>query len=221
MSPYIFRNFNVKTYYGKFNKGSKSLARLVNPLIEALNENDHLPKICLILPDKDIWGIIDAKNTRASVVIRSSIHYIVKQMDMYFDHRKLDLEDKKPGALLDTENFPKIVWVHMLKRPKSLVSDGSLFSVRGKFSSILEEHLMDGHANCHHIISIEVDLNEFVWPAGQSDFYWQGWIWCEINRGIKKFDLDEIMLRPRQYAMKNFQSKKVYTWPTHQTRCPT
>ena len=46
----------------------------------------------------------------------------------------------------------------MIKRPK--LSD-HLFTMRGKFNAILEDRLLDGNADNHYIVSINIDMNEF------------------------------------------------------------
>ena len=67
------------------------------------------------------------------------------------------------------------------------------FTLRSKFNAILEERLMDGNWLQHHIISVEVDLAEFdhhgfLSSSGKEEF------WLEINKGMKKFDKNDITL---------------------------
>ena len=92
-----------------------------------------------------------------------------------------------------------MVWVRMLKRPQ--VQPGSMLLLRNKFNSILEERLLDGNVDSHHIISITVNQEEFdlqgnLTSAGKLEF------WCEVDRGLKNFDLDQIKLKPRVFHQK-------------------
>ena len=123
----------------------------------------------------------------------STLHYLIKQMDMYIMRQKTDLKDKKPGALV--QEYPKIIWVHMIKCPK--LHNNAIFSLRGKFNSILEERLHDGDADNHHIMSIDVDLNEFD-HQGNLTSYGKSLFWREVHRALKKFDRDQIKLKPRK-----------------------
>ena len=50
--PYIFQHFNVKLF--DLRAAVEGLARSINPLIEAFNENHRLPQYILVIPDKDI-----------------------------------------------------------------------------------------------------------------------------------------------------------------------
>ena len=77
-----------------------------------------------------------------------------------------------------------------------------VFASRGKFNSILEERLQDGNAASHHIISIDVheegfDLTGELNSIGKESF------WKEIDKGLKKFDTNEIKLLPRNFLPTN------------------
>ena len=113
---YIFKFYNVKGFIA--NLAVKGLLKIVNPFIEALNEMYHLPKYNLILPDKDLITALSANRFDASYVMGTSLHYIIHQIDMFINRCKMELLDKKPGALVP--EHPKIIWVRMLKRPKRL-----------------------------------------------------------------------------------------------------
>ena len=65
-----------------------------------------------------------------------TIHGLIKQIDILIDCSKLDILHKKPGTYCD--EYPKIVWVRMLKRPTTSANN-RIFALRGKFNSILEE----------------------------------------------------------------------------------
>ena len=116
-------------------------------------------------------------------------------MDIYVHRRRLNLIDTKPGALIE-EGFPKMILVRMLKRPKYFAAD-LVFSLRGKFNTILEERLNDGVADNHRIMSIEVNEEDFDYSGGlNSDG--QKTFWREIDNAIKKFNVNTISLLPRK-----------------------
>ena len=88
-----------------------------------------------------------------------------------------------------------------MKRPLCRLENPmeALYMTRGKFNSILEERLLDGDKDNHHIISIDVptsgfDLTGKFTTSGASDF------WHEMVKGIRRFDLNEIKLKPREFT---------------------
>ena len=91
--------------------------------------------------------------------------------------------------------------------------------LHGKFNSILEERLLDGHPDHHRIMSIVVPQNEFnAW--GDMSSVGEETFWNEVNRGMMKFDTNAIMLNPRNFKKgetsmvnrtKNHPSK-VHSW---------
>ena len=181
-----------------------SVTRLLNVFIDALNTNNLLSKFILVILDKDLL-IGHSNRTGISVIIGAILHHVIEQMDLLIERRKMDLLQKCPGGVIDDE-FPKIIWVRMMKRPQNTEFQ-HLFSMKGKFNSILEERLLDGKADNHFIISTEVDLKEFNCSGGLSSAGMTSF-WNEINKGMKKFDNDDIMLKPRQKANTAEQASK-------------
>ena len=164
-----------------------------------------MPKFILILPDVDILRCIKMKESKettkkitiSSLEIGSAIHYIIKKINFYIDRRTQDLRNKKPGATFDDEGLPNVIWIWMVKRPIHLSqNESSLFSLRGKFNSILEERIKDSANDRHRIMSIEVRMDEFdrqgnLASAGKADF------WREVDQAMSKFDNKKISLLPR------------------------
>ena len=85
----------------------------------------------------------------------------IKFFDQFLSRRWQDLQETKPGALIE-EGFPLIIWVRMLKRPKHLTEVNPVYQARGKFNNILEERLSDGlNKDTHRIMSVEIPPEEF------------------------------------------------------------
>ena len=133
----------------------------------------------------------------------STLHYLIKQIDMFIEHCRQNLLDKKPGAF---DDYLAMIWVHMLWRPQltNMLSDKqkSVFYLRGKFNSILEEWLADGMAEHHKIMSIEVPAQQFDLSGDLTALGFETF-WKEIDCAMKKFNTDQITLRPRVFAAKN------------------
>ena len=120
---------------------------------------------------------------------------------MLITRRKIDLQDKKPGAIADHDT--KVVWVRMLKRPKHLNKLGcnQALALRGRFNAVLEERLANGPNNLH-LMSITVqntdfDLSGYLTSSEKKTF------WQEVDRGLMKFDTYEIKLLPRGNQIQN------------------
>ena len=151
---HLFDMYNVKSYWP--DATVTGLNRSITPLVDAFNDmgNQRLPKYIMVIPDKDVLnGLRTAtgENFRVSRIIGALIHYIIKQIDLLIERRRQDLASKHTGALIDPE-FPKTIWVRMLKRPKlDLPTTQEICVLRGKFNSILEERLHeDGRGKHYH-----------------------------------------------------------------------
>ena len=111
------------------------------------------------------------------------------------ERRRQDLEHKCPGAVAATSP-PQITWIRMLKRPTAL-SQREVFSLRGKFNAILEERLLDGDEEQHHIMSIDVPSQHFD-SAGDLTTTGLTLFWKEVIQAITKYDDGKIKLKPRK-----------------------
>ena len=194
--PYLHKQYNIIDQ--EPGSGVVGLNRWIFPLVEVLNEKKRLPKLLLVMPDKDLIHYLINRDMSSSIVIGASLHYIIKQMDMYISRQQQGILLQKPGALMRDE-FPKIIWIRMMKRP-NLKSPAavSTFAMHGKFNSILEERLHDGNADNHFIMSIKVTSEEYdmtgnLTSTGKANF------WKEVNRGLECFDKNQISLKPRNY----------------------
>ena len=208
--PYIFQHFNICGFYPRVQ--TQGLMRFINPLIEALNKHHCLPKILVIVPDKDILRCIQScESFRAARFIGAVVHYLIKQVNMLISRRKQDLETKRIGTLVapimgrkehddqDSNDIQtlKVVWIRMVRRPKSTQKYNELFNLCGKFNSILEERILEDGQDMHHIMSIDVPEMEFNF-AGHLTSHGKTIFWNEVNRGLMKFYLGDITLNPRK-----------------------
>ena len=81
---YIQEYYNPRFYYS--NVGIKSAAaRIVNALIEALNERDRLPKFVIVFMDRDILMNIDWYDTEADPieVMQEMVGWVSRQFDLF------------------------------------------------------------------------------------------------------------------------------------------
>ena len=190
----LHQNYNVKIFYA--GSGVRGANRFIYPLVEALNNNHKLPQYIIIIPDKDMISVFKGNKFHTGIVMGSTIHYILRQYEMYIECRCQDLGDKKPSALSLPE-MPHFIWVRMLKRP-SAETGHQVFSLRGKFNSVLEEQLLNGKDSRHRIMSINIRADEFnlqgnLTSSGKFDF------WHEIDKAMKKYVAGAIKLLPHKF----------------------
>ena len=100
----------------------------------------------------------------------------------------------------------------MLKRPAFANSESGVFALRGKFNSVLEEQLHYSKRGKHHIMSVDIKLDEFD-RQGNSNSFGKSLFWKEVDRAMKRFDLGEKTLNPRKQIMAKGITKAVGTRP--------
>ena len=142
---FMHQNYNIRAYYP--GSGISGANRIISPLIEALNANQRLPQYIILAPDKDLIANFKNSMMHTSIVMGSTIYYIIQQCEMYIKHRRLDLEDKKPGAKIQAD-YPIFIWIRMVKQPE-INSSSHVYSLRGKLNSVLEEQLLNGTSGKH------------------------------------------------------------------------
>ena len=93
----------------------------------------------------------------------------------------------------------------MLKHSVEKIKENlEIFNLRGKFNSILEERLLDGNADNHHIMSIVVSPEHFDFSGTLTDAGKAGF-WLEVDKAMHHFDIGEIKLQPRKVQSQTMQ----------------
>ena len=194
--PFLFEQFNVRINFANTTSLANILSRIVNALITELNENDHLPKYILIVPDKDIVQDMQFNAYGASHILEKMTTWLVNTIASLINRRKHNTYVVKPGAAVPPDE-PSLIWVKMLSRPKLESScRNDIFAMKRKFNYILEETL-SGTGN-NYILEIEScnTVDEFD-RAG--DLSQKGKInfWRDIDQKMRKFAKGELSLKPK------------------------
>ena len=195
--PHLFEFYNIFGYCQNVSSMVRGLSHFYNPLIEALNARIKLPKYIILIWDRDFIEHADVVEHIAGAphTYPMIIEWIISKMENVIHHRKTELIDKKPGAIM--LNSPEFIWVKMLKRLKAY-AEHKLFSLRGKFNNALENTLLNRKGRIpSYILSIEVDQEEFL-PNGDLTSSGKRKFWQEIDSCINKFKRREINLKPKQ-----------------------
>ena len=159
-----------------------------------MNSRKRLPKYIVLLLDKDFIINNNYYNYGASQVFESLLHWLAKQIHIKLCQQKLDLFNKKPGALLIEDT--KVIWVKMIKRPYGCMQEfDRIFALHNRFNNALE-NVLSVMTLQNYLLSIKVEeadfhINSELSEAGQANF------WKEIDNCLKLFDLDKINLKPK------------------------
>ena len=151
--PYIQEYFNVKLLHTGTSPANITTLdsageRMINTLIDAMNgENARLPKYLVIVTDMHhrhhMTGITDMGNDifdeDANKIIQNYSSGFVHQVNMTIRRKKLDLQNKKPGASVS----PKVIFMRMIHKIgyfNEKTATGAQLSLRAKFNALNDDH---------------------------------------------------------------------------------
>ena len=79
--PYLLEFYNIKKFYN-LSPGVRVIARIINALIEAIDERQKLPRFLLVILDKDILADLDVYDPQIVRLIRQMVNWVVKQIQI-------------------------------------------------------------------------------------------------------------------------------------------
>ena len=100
-SMYLQEHYNVHMYFKNASNGVKwAIGRIINSLIEAINEHHRLPKLILIMIDKDIVNELEALHADQIVsTLWDSVNWLMRQFNTTIHRKMIQLLEMKPGAV--------------------------------------------------------------------------------------------------------------------------
>ena len=114
--PYLYEYYNVFGYYSMRSSGMRyCIGRILNSLIVGLNTRERLPRLVVLIIDKDIIEDVGIDSNRPSDELPASIGWLFKQIEIVIKRKRMEIVEKKPGAVYS--NDQKIMIVDMLCRP--------------------------------------------------------------------------------------------------------
>ena len=186
--PYLLEYYNPKAYYySSSNWLTSVMSRILNKLIEALNENEHLPKFIIFMPDKDLISDLKSFDYGATKNLENITNWLMRQCDITIQRKRLQMSEKKPGAIWG--NSPTIIYMTMVHRIERFPHGSRMAgfcSIRPKFNDIINECASrNGHKVLH--ISTCNTFNNFdrmgnLTPQGKSS------LWHEIDDAIERYE---------------------------------
>ena len=205
-TPYLFDYYNTTPYYQKANEG-KAMTQILNSVIEAFNERDHLPKYIIFILDKDIIKDVDVFSFDAVKTLGKITAWLIKQINLMLRCRRADLTERRPRAVFQDD--PKLVFCRMIRRIEHQPLGSHLdkvFSLRAKFNDALNDAVIEID---QHMLTINScnSLSHFdrwgkLTHRGQTDF------WEEIDELLERFDIGKIKLLPNPKQPRGCQQYK-------------
>ena len=208
--PFVCDFFNVTSFMANpMAEMGSVLVHILNALIMDLNDNKKLPRILLVVPDRDILEYINYYQSGKSHIIGSSIKWLVNNIDCTVTCKKENLKHLCPGAIAAAE--PKIIWIKMLTRSYHpyLSQKKPVDNLVHIYNKILEEILSTRQG--HFILDVNTEmqgLSSFTINR-QLSRYGKVKFWREVDKIIGKYDRYEISLRPLSLAEKEKQKRKL------------
>ena len=195
---FMFDYYNVKTFNKFLTKGESTpaIARVVNVTIKAVNVNNGLPCYLIIVLDSDILFEMSTFEFGAHKELLMYINWVTKQIDIIIRRKKLQLLNKKPGAILDSE--PTTIYVNMVKHIEHYPEQSKMAkmcTLCGKFNDLLNNSAAKKNNRILSIRSLNshqnFDARGSLSRAGKDAFWW------ELDDLIQKFESNKVKLLPR------------------------
>ena len=164
-------------------------------MIQGLNENDLLPQLILILPDKEIIEACHFGGFGCKTVFEATLTWLAKAIEQTIQLHRYDLKTRLCGAI-SSEKEPIVCWVPTITRPYIKNTDkGFVFVQCTTYNTILKQVV----ARCDNMYILDVKLQDnndcfdrtgFLTSVGITAF------WKELNRSTRSLlqDLKEQML---------------------------
>ena len=199
-NPYCFDFYNVETFFYLSTAAIRSVAaRILNSLINALNDTEILPHFIVIFPDKDLVYPIKFDEYGLGEIIEKIVDWLVKEVEFAVDRKKFAMKAVKLRSVTELE--PKIIWVKMMDKPKN----GKHHLLQKKFNFILEETLAARRNN--YIMKVDDFLDTGMFTRfGELNNIGRLEMLKNFDNKIKRFDKQELSLKPIQRS--DEESKK-------------
>ena len=184
MPPYIQEYYNVSCLTND-DLNTRTIGCIVNALTDALSKKHKLPRLILVVINKDIIADIDVFDHQAVRMIRDAVDWFTRQIDILIRRKRLEIVNRRPGAIFDDD--PAIMFVRMLRRADLHLRRGSkldeTYVLRAKFNDALndaaarKEHNILTVNTCN--IASHFDHLGNLSDKGKTDF------WLEIDEQIR------------------------------------
>ena len=186
-TPFLYSAYNIMAWYKSSLPQQPHIAHMLNAFLEAMNASPKLPKYIIIIPDSDIIKGTRHLDFGVVCMLEEQVKWLMAQIFKYILRRCDDLQNKRPGALPNSE-YPRIFWVLMMKRPwASNIHDKKVMGLRSRTNNIVARLASSEHSLETWSVDVGEGLQMFN-HAGELTSQGQREFWKEINSCLKAFD---------------------------------
>ena len=109
--------------------------------MEALNSANKLPRIMVIVLDKEVIEDVNLFDYGVQKEITEVVNKLTRQVDINVRRKRLQLSEKRPGAIT-SDDEPILIYTTMMRRARNFKIGSKMeavCSVRTKFNDILND----------------------------------------------------------------------------------
>ena len=199
--PYLEQYYNVQGFYpSTADVRTTASSRILNSTIEALNEDERLPRMLIIILDKDILGDFKKLDYGIAANITLVLNSLTREIDIAVRRKYHQILKRKPGALgADTD--PAIIYVDFIQRSRRFERDSKINKIcnlRFKFNKILHEAADE---QGHKVLSIRECSGHHFDDLGNLTNTGKIAFWKEMDFLLEEFDNDKIKLLPKLHKI--------------------
>lgn len=203
--PYIINYYNPTGYFLETAVDAKRvIGRIINAFIKGLNERDRLPKFLVVTLDKEIIDDLNYFDFGAAKGLATHIQWLVKHIDIMVRRKKLQIIEKRPGAVVDSH--PTVIYTTMIRRVDHFKQGSrmeAICSLRPKFNELLSEIVTKSG---HKLLTIKgCNTSDHFNRWGDLSPLSKETFWLEIDDLIHCHDLDKVLLLPKLHLHKSHQ----------------
>ena len=195
--PYLYEQYNITCWNDGVLSPRPVITRILNSLIDGLNDKTNLWKLLkyfIMIMDWDIIIGTELHNFGIVTILKEQIKWLVTQLMKTANRRRDEIKTRRASAL-STSFEPQFIWVKMIERlyitnPKYK----RVMSLRKRFNKILECVL--SAIIYSYILKVESTSTHsgFFNDKGELTQLGQEQFWSEINKKMHLFDRHDIDL---------------------------
>ena len=209
--PFIYQHFNIFYFFKSLLVSRRNaLLRTGTAIVDAFNERILLPRIIFVILDEDILNMINQDEWGLTKQIERCIKWISTQITREIDARIEFLLKMKPGAIINADEEPTIIWLEMIEKP---YQGGSFANKnRNKFNKCVNDlAIREKNTKVMSIDNLDwrhFDRHGYLTQTGKKQF------WEELSNTTQDFIKGKNKLEPKYYISTALLSKPSVNVPT-------
>ena len=206
--PYIQDYYNILSYTTESSNDVPVISRVANALQDAIKERHCFQRFLLVFLDKDVIANYNVFDKHVVAVIQEAVEWLVRQISIEIRHHRLQLIDKKPGAVYGSD--PTVIFIRMMRRADLKFKRGSardeIFSLRAKFNDALNNAV--SRYNFRIMTINSCNTNAHFDRKGNLSIKGREALWQEIDYLLEMFDKNKVKLLPNPINNRSRSSSK-------------